>query len=47
MITKFDIELLKGSNQPKFGPSRFGLGVQVPVSKVPFRIRLRQHVTSV
>ena len=47
MITKFDIELLNGSNQPNFGPSHFGLGVQVPVSKVPFRIRLRQHVTSV
>lgn len=43
MSTMFDIELLKSSNEPKFSPSRFGLGVQVPSSKVPFRIKNRQH----
>ena len=46
MITMFDIELLTGSKQPKFGPSRFGLGVQVPSTNVPFRIRKRQHTTT-
>ncbi|KAI9706642.1 MAG: hypothetical protein M1836_003651 [Candelina mexicana] len=46
MITMFDIELMTGSNKPEFGPSRFGLGVQVPTTKVPFRIRKRQHTAT-
>ena len=42
MNTMFDIELLTGSNQPRFVTSHFGFGVKVPSTKVPFRIRLRQ-----
>ena len=40
----FDIELLTDQKKLKFQSSRFGFGVQKPISKIPFRVRRREDV---
>jgi len=41
MVTEFDVDVL--TDRLEFDSWRFGLGMQIPTNKLPFRIRRRNH----
>lgn len=44
MVSHFDVEFLNKDNKVDVNDEDFGIGVQKPVGKVPFRIRRRARV---